>query len=89
MKPNIHLQVIGLRDADDAAIRAYAGRTGAVLFTKDRDFVPAGDFQQIAIQLVWVRTGNISTRALLERLEAAWPQLMTHLTDRAKLVELR
>lgn len=78
-----------MRDADDAAIRAYAGRNGAVLITKDRDFVSAVESQETAIQVVWVRTGNASTRALLQRIEAAWPQLMTHLAEGAQLVERR
>lgn len=84
-----HVQDVTLRDADDAAIRVYAARTGAVLMTKDRDFIPPVQSQEPAIQVVWVRTGNTSTHALLERIEAAWSQLMGHLEDGVELVELR
>jgi len=81
-----HVQEVNLRDADDAAIRAYASRNGAVVFTKDRDFIPAGE---AAIKVIWVRTGNVGTRALIDRVEAALPQLIGHLVDGADLVELR
>jgi predicted nuclease of predicted toxin-antitoxin system len=81
-----HVQEINLRDADDLAIRAYASRNGAVVITKDRDFTPTGG---TAIKVVWVRTGNVGTRALIDRVEAALPQLVGHLNDGADLVELR
>ena len=81
-----HLQDVGLRDAGDAAIRAYVGKTGAVLITKDRDFVSGGD---TSVQVVWVRTGNVGTRALIERIESALPQVLAHLGEGAQLVELR
>jgi predicted nuclease of predicted toxin-antitoxin system len=81
-----HVQEVNLRDADDAAIRAYANRNGAVVFTKDRDFAPTGE---PAIKVIWVRTGNVGTRALLDRVEAALPQLIGHLNEGAELVELR
>ena len=81
-----HVQDVALRDADDAAIRAYAGKAGAVLITKDRDFVSTG---QTPVQVVWVRTGNVGTRVLIERFVGALPQVLAHLKDGAQLVELR
>jgi predicted nuclease of predicted toxin-antitoxin system len=81
-----HVQEIHLRDADDADIRAYAMKSRAVVITKDRDFTPAGE---AAIKVIWVRTGNVGTRTLIDRMEAALPQLMGHLNEGANLVELR
>jgi predicted nuclease of predicted toxin-antitoxin system len=81
-----HVREVGLLDADDTAIRAYAGKVGAVLITKDRDFVSIGE---TSVQVVWVRTGNVGTRALIDRVEAALPQVLQHLSEGAQLVELR
>lgn len=81
-----HVQEVDLRDADDSAIRAYASKSGAVVITKARDFTPADG---TAIQVIWVRTGNVGTRALIDRIEAALPKVIGHLNDGANLVELR
>jgi len=81
-----HVQDVNLRDADDADVRMHAGKSGMVVITKDRDFVPTG---QVEIQVIWIRTGNIGTRALINRIEAALPQLLAHLNEGAQLVELR
>ena len=81
-----HVQEVDLRDADDAAIRAYAAKNETVVITKDRDFTPAGE---TAIRVIWVRTGNVGTRMLIDRMEAALPEVIRHLNDGAVLVELR
>ena len=84
-----HVSEIGLLEAHDAVILDRIVATGAVLFTKDRDFVRPTEMQQHMMQVVWVRTGNISTRLLLARLDASWAEVMRHLADKAPLVEFR
>jgi predicted nuclease of predicted toxin-antitoxin system len=81
-----HVREVGLLDADDAAIRAHAAKVQAVLITKNRDFVSTAE---TPVQVVWVRTGNVGTRALIDRVEKASPQVLQHLTEGAQLVELR
>jgi predicted nuclease of predicted toxin-antitoxin system len=81
-----HVQEVDLRDADDATIRIYASRSRSILITKDRDFTPEGE---TGIKVIWVRTGNIGTRALIARVESALPQLIDYLNEGAELVELR
>ena len=84
----IHVEEAGLRDAVDSAISEYAVNQGYVLITKDRDFVLAGSPRQRS-QVVWIRTGNVSNRVLIGRLEAGWRSVLTHLEDGASIVELR
>jgi len=84
-----HVQDLGLQTASDSDIRSYAAQNGSVVFTKDRDFIPTTESSPRQVQVVWVRTGNVSTRSLLDRLEAAWPQLIDHLSKGERLVELR
>jgi predicted nuclease of predicted toxin-antitoxin system len=63
-----------------------ANKLGAVVITKDRDFTPT---EETVVRVIWVRTGNISTRALIDRFEIALPMVVSHLSDGARLVELR
>jgi predicted nuclease of predicted toxin-antitoxin system len=81
-----HVQDVELHNASDADVRLFAGKNGMVVITKDRDFIPT---DQTATQIIWVRTGNIGTRTLIDRIEASLPQLLAHLEEGARLVELR
>jgi predicted nuclease of predicted toxin-antitoxin system len=81
-----HVQEVELRSADDSAIRAHAITSGAVVITKDRDFVRS---KGTSIKVIWVRTGNVGTRILIDRMEAALPRLIAHLDGGAQVIELR
>ena len=52
-----HVFDCGLATASDEAIRAYAAKIGAVIVTKDEDFVIRRVLQQ-GPAVVWVRIGN-------------------------------
>ena len=84
-----HVEQSDLRDASDNIIRDYAVQNGYVLVTKDRDFVPVNRSRQSGLQVVWIRTGNVSNRVLLDRLAAGWPRILAHLEAGATIVELR
>jgi predicted nuclease of predicted toxin-antitoxin system len=71
----------------DEAIAAYATRNGLVLLTKDDDFAlryPPDDYQ-----LVWLRCGNISNRALRAWLEPRWEALSEKLAAGERFIEVR
>lgn len=76
-------------NATDDAIRARATAHGYVLITKDKDFVPADASRGSQFQVVWIRTGNVSNRVLLNRLAASWPRILAHLEAGTRVVELR
>lgn len=84
-----HVEQVGLRDAADQEIRDYAARQGYILITKDKDFLPSSGSHLSGLQIVWIRTGNISNRLLLDRLEARWQRIVAHLDAGARVVELR
>ncbi|HXQ42510.1 MAG TPA: DUF5615 family PIN-like protein [Candidatus Udaeobacter sp.] len=84
-----HVRNIALHEADDATIREYARGAGAILITKDRDFASVDGGRRAAVRLIWVRTGNVSNRVMLQRLEDGWPQVVAHLHNGAQLIELR
>lgn len=60
---------LGLRDAPDREIFAAARRAGAVLVSKDSDFVDLVERLGAPPQLIWVTCGNV-TNERLERVFA-------------------
>jgi predicted nuclease of predicted toxin-antitoxin system len=83
------LREIGLRDADDADIWSRALADGAIIVTKDEDFAAMAGRIANGPQVLWVRSGNLLRRALIDRFEAAWPQVEPFLAGGASVVELR
>jgi predicted nuclease of predicted toxin-antitoxin system len=71
----------------DAEIASYAAANGLVLVTKDDDF--AFRFPPETYQLVWLRCGNISNRALQDWLLERWTLLLAKLDAGERLIEVR
>jgi predicted nuclease of predicted toxin-antitoxin system len=82
------LREIGLRDAPDTEIWAYACANNCVLITKDEDFPLLAEARP-GPPIIWVRTGNLLKRALFVRFERAWPGLLDHLEAGTSVIELR
>ena len=82
------LREIGLRDAEDGSIWAYALQNGAVILTKDEDF--AARSQQVANGpvVVWLRVGNCSNAALRSWLEPRLAGIVQLVAQGARLVEV-
>ena len=84
----VAVREIGLREADDRVIWAFAGQAEMIIVTKDGDFVRLaldGDGSRV----LWVRTGNLINRILLGKFESAWPRLCAHFASETRLIELR
>ena len=79
---------IGLRDAEDAAICAHAVRTGAVVLTKDEDFVALAQSGGPAPVVVWLRIGNCSNAGLRAWLEPRWPGIVELVAQGQRVVEV-
>jgi len=75
--------------AGDHAIAEHAVRhnANARIVSRDFDFFDriAGDQQ---LTLLWLRAGNLRTRALIQRLEADWPQIEAAFSNGQKVVGL-
>ena len=83
-----HIHDLGLRSASDRAVHRAARDLGAVIVTKDSDFLTLARTVD-APQVVWLRTGNETTGALIERFAAAFPRILSLLQDREAVVEVR
>lgn len=82
-----HVGEIGMVAASNAAIAARAEADGAVLVTKDEDFVVLRLPDRFA--LLWLRCGNATNRALAAWLQLRWMRIEALLEAGERLVEVR
>lgn len=83
----LHLADLGLLSAPDQVIWDTAISMGAVILTKDHDFVEWAMTRRPAPAIVWVRIGNAANTALVRRLEAVWEKVLQNLEAGALVVE--
>lgn len=83
----VHVFEIGMVAASDTDIAARAEADGAVLVSKDEDFVTLRLPDRFAF--VWLRCGNATNRALQGWLEARWRQVERLLSNGEPFVEVR
>lgn len=85
----VALRDLGLRDAEDAAIFRAAKDAGAVVMTKDADFVVLLERFGPPPQIVWIRSGNTSNANLRDVLTRTWTATAVLLESGESLVEIR
>lgn len=83
-----HTRDSRLLHAEDAEIRKYALSVNAVVVTKDEDFSVRAVTSPPGPPVVWIRIGNTTNRALLERFEPLWPEIERALQRGEKLIEI-
>jgi predicted nuclease of predicted toxin-antitoxin system len=84
-----HVTQISLQTSDDVEIWRYAIRHGAVIVTKDEDFVSLGRREPSSPPVVWIRLGNTTNRALWRAVEPLLPEILDALSLGEKLIEIR
>ena len=82
------LRELGLRDAADPDIFSAARATGAVLISKDSDFVDLVQQHGPPPQLVWLTCGNVTNARLKIVFTRAWPKVAAILATGVAIVEL-
>ena len=80
---------VGLREADDGPIWQYALEHGTVIVSKDEDFPERSLRSPAPPQILWLRIGNCSNRALLDWLRPLWPEIENRLVAGDRIVEVR
>ena len=70
------LRDLGLRDATDRQIFAAAQKAGAVVMTKDIDFVELVERYGTPPQVLWLRCGNTSNARLKQILHTTLSQAL-------------
>jgi predicted nuclease of predicted toxin-antitoxin system len=83
----MHVGDLGLQGADDLTIAARAEADGAVLMSKDEDFVTLRLPDRFA--LVWLRCGNARNPVLMAWMAPRWTSLERMLDAGERFVEVR
>ncbi|MCS6787519.1 MAG: DUF5615 family PIN-like protein [Thiobacillaceae bacterium] len=79
---------LGLREASDELIFQQARAAGAILITKDHDFVRKSLRAGAPPQIVWLTCGNCSNARLRELFERRFPDVLGLLAAGEPVVEL-
>lgn len=84
-----HVFELGLVDADDAVIWTKAFFMGAIIVTKDEDFIAMRHHAANGPAVVWLRSGNATNRSLIEWLSKIFPAAIAALEKGEQVVELK
>jgi predicted nuclease of predicted toxin-antitoxin system len=79
---------LGLRDANDLPIFHDAREAGAVIMSKDSNFVLLLERFGPPLQILWVTCGNTSNARLREILLTSFPEARARLEQGEPLVEI-
>ena len=79
---------LGLRQADDTFILERARAAGAIVLSKDRDFVDLVTRFGPPPQIVWLTCGNTTNAYLRTLFAATWPRVAALLAANEPLVEI-
>jgi predicted nuclease of predicted toxin-antitoxin system len=83
------LREVGLRDATDPEIFHAARGIGAVVMTKDADFVALVDRLGPPPAIIWITCGNTSNARLRQLLSVTLADALTLIERGESLVEIR
>ena len=84
-----HVSSVGLAATRDRAIWTYAGANDFVLVSKDEDFADLARQGATGPAVIWMHTGNGTTRSVLHLLDSVWPLVEIRLDAGDRLVEVR
>jgi predicted nuclease of predicted toxin-antitoxin system len=85
----VHVCDLGLVPAKDPAIFQAARMAGALVLTKDRDFVDVVDRLGPPPQIVWVTSGNTSNCEMKRILEATFRRAMELAATGEPVIEIK
>ena len=83
-----HVYDIGLSEAEDRLIWDHAKKSGAVIISKDEDFISMITLHGDGPAIVWIRLGNTSKKSMLNWFEPLIPEIIASLQTGEKLIEV-
>src|SRR3989442_8950697 len=85
----VHLQDLGMLQADDEQVWDLAKRGNWIVTSKDSDFCDWALLRGPPPQVLHIGTGNLSNEHLIQLLVSAWAEIDGALNQGAKLVSLQ
>jgi len=86
--PSPHVRNIGFKSAADLEIFSALRLPGAVVVSKDEDFVDLVTRHGVPPQLLWLRVGNMTNRRLRELLGPVMQDVLTLLGMGEPIIEV-
>ena len=83
-----HVRDLGCRDAEDSEIFQKARDVGAIVMTKDEDFVRLVQRNGSPPQVVWVTYGNMANSRFKSLLQKTFPDAMSLIASGEAIVEI-
>lgn len=68
-KGSAHVKDIGMAKADDLEVWQYAKSHGFTILSQDSDFYDIGFVKGYPPKIIWIRSGNSSTRGIMNLLD--------------------
>jgi predicted nuclease of predicted toxin-antitoxin system len=84
-----HVLDLQLAQEVDGELWRRAAETSAVIVSKDEDFAVLARGSQAGPSVIWLRTGNGTTRDLIGFLEPLWPAVEDRIRGGDRLIEAR
>lgn len=83
-----HVRDLALREAEDPEIFKQARNSGAVVMTKDEDFVRLVERDGSPPQVIWVTSGNMSNAHFHSLLLLTFPDAISMIASGEAIVEI-
>lgn len=84
----VHVEEVGLLNADDVAIWEHAQKAGAAILTKDEDFAERAKGTDSLVTVVWLRIGNCSNSQLRAWFEPRLPGMVQIADEGGRVIEV-
>lgn len=78
----IHVSSVGLDTVDDLVLWAYATNNELSILTKDADFNHIQQLNGFPPKIIWIRSGNVSTKHVVRLLETRQLEIKRFLEDK-------
>lgn len=85
----LHVRDVGLREAEDPEIFQKARESGAVVMTKDEDFVHLVRRFGTPPQVIWISAGNMRNERFKTLLIETQPDAISLITNGETVVEIQ
>nr|WP_314256283.1 DUF5615 family PIN-like protein [uncultured Devosia sp.] len=85
----IHMEDLLPRYAPDTEIARIANESGAVVVSRDADFVRFAKIGTLKVPLIWIRLGNLRRAAIAATIQARLSAIVSAIQAGEKVVVLR